>query len=151
MEEWKGQTAIIFGQVFRTRRAAKEAYQLFRAWNFGDYIDRQGNVVLSIVREELDRFTILMYPGERGVEAHANARIQAEFGERTEADVTKWIFWFVTYADYWKRPNMKAVIDNLPACPMVLLNCYFIQDGELQPIARRYLELSEVDPKNWAP
>src|SRR3972149_6707659 len=87
---------------------------------------------------------MLLYPGERGVTDHASAQIHAEFGERTNSLVTKFVFWFATYADYWNRPNMKAVIDNLPVCSRVLLNCYFIHNGELQPIARRFLELSKV-------
>ena len=144
VEECKGKPAITFGQVFRTRRAAKEAYQLLRAWNFGDYIDRHGNIALSIVREELDRFTILLYPGERGIAAHASDQVRAVFGDRTNPVLSKVVFWFVTYADYWNRPKMKAVVDNLPACSRVLLNCYFVQNGELQPVARRHLELSKI-------
>ncbi len=143
-EQWKGEPAIVFGQVFRTRRAAKEAYQLFRAWNFGDYIDRDGNIVLSIVREELNRFTILMYPGERGVDGFNSAQIQQEFGERTNSVVSKIVFYFATFADYWNRPNMEAIIDNLTVCPRVLLNCYFVRNGDIRPVARRYLELSKV-------
>ncbi len=144
VEDYRGVKTFVFGQVFRTQRAAKEAYQLFRAWNFGDYIDRNGNIILSVVREELDRFTLLLFPGERGVSDHADSMIAEEFGQETEAVVSRIIFWFATYADYWKRPNMKAIIEQLPTCSRVLLNCYFLQDGEPQPVAKRYLELSKI-------
>jgi hypothetical protein len=144
LEDYKGGTSIMFGQVFRTQRAAKQAYQLFRAWNFGDYIDRNGNITLSIVREELDRFTILLYPGERGATAHAQFIITQQHGERTDANVSKLFFWFVTHADYWKRSNLKKIMDCLPMCPRVLLNCFYLEDAEPQSVAKRYLELSKV-------
>jgi hypothetical protein len=142
--EHKGAQTILFGHLFRTQRAAKEAYQLFRAWNFGDYIDRNGNIVLTLVREECARFTILLYPGDRGVTAHAEHKVAEEHGDTTKAVVSKILFWFVTYADYWKRPDMKALMERLPDCSNVLLNCYFVQNGEPQSVAKRHLELSKI-------
>lgn len=143
-EEHKGEDTILFGQVFRTRRAAKQAYQLFRAWNFCDYIDRNGNIVLCTIREELDRFTIILFPGERGVTEYAASSVAERYGPKTKVVVSKIVFWFVTYADYWKRPNMKAIVERLPDCSRVLLNCYFMQDGEPKAVAKRHLELSKI-------
>ena len=103
---------------------------------------RETNIVLSIIREELDRFTILLFPGERGVTEYTEKKVAEEYGDNTKAVVSKMLFWFVTYTDYGNRPNVKAIVERLPTCSRVLLNCYFLKDGEPHGVAKRHLELS---------
>lgn len=50
-DEYKNEERIFFGQLFETKKAAKEAYKLFKDWNFGKYIDREDNIVIRIIRE----------------------------------------------------------------------------------------------------
>lgn len=150
----KGKERTHFGQFFRTKAAAADAFRMYRAWNFNRYIDTDGNIILRVIRDELDRYTILLYPGERGIQEHYQETVLREYGDKTSANVTRLFFFFYTHADYWKRAQLKKIVEALPRTSPIYLNCFFV-DGDIpKPVSARDLRLAKaelVDRKDVRP
>jgi hypothetical protein len=136
---------VTFGQVFRTKQAARAAYRLFRIWNRGRYHDRRGDIVLRIISEKLDRYTILLHPGPRGLDDWYEQAVKQIHGPKTDVCLQVLAFIFITYADYWNRPHMKRTVETLRDVHEVQLNCYYAVDQEPLPVARRFLTLSQIE------
>ena len=146
--EYKGKDMIFFGQLFETKKAAREAYQLFKSWNFDKYIDTEGNIVVRIVREDLDRYTILLLPGNRGVDKYWEERSEDDFGKRVSTSVSTIKYWFITHADYWGRPQMLSIIESLREPGSILLNAFYMKNGEVESAAKRHLVISNIVFRN---
>lgn len=142
--EYKDEERVFFGQLFETKKAAQEAYRLFRSWNFDKYIDTEGNIVIRIIREDLDRYTILLHPGERGVSEYWKNHVKVNHGDRVNANVSVINYWFITYADYWNRPQMLSIVESLQEPKPILLNAFYIKDGQIEAAAKRPLTVSNI-------
>lgn len=53
------------GLVYKYESAARDAYQMLKAWNYGRLKDEDGNINISIIREGEGKFSVIFYPGER--------------------------------------------------------------------------------------
>ncbi|MCB7129710.1 MAG: hypothetical protein J3T61_09265 [Candidatus Brocadiales bacterium] len=146
--KYNGKDRILFGQVFDTKKAAKDAYKMFRQWNFSNYIDRNQNIVLSIIKEEQYRYSIFLYPGERGVSKFLRARVKAIWGSRAVAETATLISFFPTFVDYSNNHKVNAVIESLNASTPILLNTFYIKGERVLPYAKKHLMLRKVRVKN---
>lgn len=142
--DYKNQERIFFGQIFETKKAAQEAYRLFKSWNFDKYIDTENNIVIRIVREDLDRYTILLHPGERGIKEYWQESVKSTYGKRVNARVSILYFWFITYADYWGKPKMLSIVESFKESKSILLNAFYVNDGQVEAIAKRHLVVSKI-------
>lgn len=134
----------VFGQVFRTKAAAQRAFELFLTWNFGKLEDKSGNIVLSITKEDMERYTFLLYPGERGVGESWKNTISEELGGEARPSVTLVIPWFFTHADYWGRAGMKKIMKGIPDGTPVSLNAFYVDNGVIVAVHKRPIKLSKV-------
>jgi hypothetical protein len=135
---------LIFGQVFRTKAAAREAYRMFRAWNFGRYSDDEGDICLDVVKEELARYTIVLHPGTRGVKEYYDRAAVEQFGSRTAAHVCLVVPFFPTYADYWTKPELREVVESLATTRELLLMTFWMDGTDVRAYAKRPLTISNV-------
>lgn len=135
---------LVFGQLFSTRTSACECFRLFRYWTFGKYNDTEGCIRLSAIREELDRYTILLDPGDRGLKEYYDDYVFDEHGDKVEARLMVMAAWFGTYADYWDRPESKRFVESLAKGDVVLLNAYHLEDDRPIAAAKKYIQLSQV-------
>jgi hypothetical protein len=145
IEDKEGQFRVVFGQLFTTKAMAKDAFRMFRSWNFGRYIDDVGNVHLRVIREELDRYTIILYPGERGVKEMHTKRVKSELGQLASCVVKDVRFFFYSHADYWNRKHMKDAIEKLSKAPSVLLNCFFLVNNKPVPVSQRTIQINRIE------
>lgn len=141
----EGKEKTYFGQVFKTKAAALEAFRLLRAWNFERYIDEEGNIILRVIRDELDRYTIMLYPGERGIRKYYDEVARREYGSKTLTNVTDLRFFFFTHADYWNRPQIKGIVEALPKTSPVYLNCFYFDGQVPKPVSARFLRLPKAE------
>jgi hypothetical protein len=99
-EPYQGKQRVGIGLLFEDLDCAKEAFAVFRSWNFGNFIDTAGNIRLSIVREGAHRYTVFLCPGERKAGAdRIDLQVKAKKGQNSQAHLRHLLRWTATCVD----------------------------------------------------
>jgi hypothetical protein len=141
-ESHQGKQRTGLGLLFEDRDCAKEAFGVLRAWNFGKFIDDDGNISLSIIREGNHRYTILLYPGERDLrERQIRTEVESRETGTHEAQVTRLFRWTSTCITCEDHPEKEEAIENLGTDQLVLINCLYATKDGVQAHSKRPLVL----------
>ena len=141
-EELKGKSLLGLGLLYEDFEYAKEAYNVLRSWNFGRFIDEEGNIQVSIIDEGDHRYSMFTYPGKRSQgEEQIKARVYAGHAENTAAFVSRLFQYTTTCANYSDRPEVEERLQDLKRLNTLLLNTYFCDGREIKPLAKRFFKL----------
>jgi uncharacterized protein YdhG (YjbR/CyaY superfamily) len=145
MENYQNKEYIVFGQAYKTKTAASEAFNLMRQWNYMDYIDRNQNIVLSIIDEGENRYTILLYPGKRGIEEFHDDLGKKTYGDNSETKVIVFKTFYPTFVDYSNCPEKIELMNRLKNEEEILLNTFYVKDNEPSKYSNRPIRLRKIN------
>jgi hypothetical protein len=144
VQEVKGKRVLALGFLYEEFKYAKEAYNVFRSWNLGRYIDEDGNIAVSIIDEGNHRYSIFTRPGNRSkAEEALRTSVLAKQPRNTAAVVKRLLYYTITCADYSDRPEVEEAIQTLKRLNTLLFNTHFCKGDEITPFAKRYFQLQK--------
>jgi hypothetical protein len=145
-EPYQGKQRVGMALLFEDRECAKEAFVVLRAWNFGNFIDTHGNILLSIVREGSHHYTVFLYPGKRKAgAAQIDREIKATKGPNHEAQIRHLLRWTSTCINCEGDPNKENFIESLHYDKVLLLNTMYATDTGVKAYSKRPIILKAFD------
>jgi len=118
--------------LFKTKNSAKDAFQMFKAWNQGKTIDSLENIVLSGVIEGNGKYSIFIYPGDRVKkldETINNAKLSLGEKDKVKLSVAKFYMQFCF--DYSNDELKTNCINSLPHVDELNFNVGYVENGEV--------------------
>lgn len=130
------------GLVYKYKSAAQHAYHMLHAWNYGKFIDDEGNIKASFVNEGGGRYSVLIYPGPR-VQSQVAAEMAAleRLGPKSEVDVRRMHFYIHCCLDYSDEEAKQRMVQSLPRVEYLFLNTFFVDGNQLKAFAKRPFRL----------
>ncbi len=144
-KSYQGKERTGLGLLFEDRDCAKEVFIVLRAWNFGNFIDDDGNISLSIIREGNHRYTFFLYPGMREfAERQIRAEVESREAGTHEAQVFRLFQWTCMSITCDDHPEKEEAIESLGTGQVVLLNCYHATRNGVEAYSKRPLVLKRL-------
>ncbi len=130
------------GFVYKYKSGAKHAYQMLRAWNYGKYVDDEGNIRVSIIREGQGRYVAIFYPGDRvQSQVEAEMKVRQKTGPHSEINVRTMRPFIWACLDYSKDVPKQEMVDTLIRMEYLLLKTFYIEDDKIKEYAKRPFRL----------
>lgn len=133
-----------FGQLFGTRTAARNAFDLYLQWTYGSLKADRTKIALSIIGEDLERYTFLLYPGERDVRQLWKNLLSEHLQGEADPTVHLLVPWFASFGDYWGKPQMKIVLQKISDGSPVLLQSFHVRGDKVEPARKHPITLTGV-------
>jgi hypothetical protein len=133
---------IGLGIVYKYRSTAKDAFQMFKAWNYDQYIDLDANIRISIILEGNGRYSILIYPGERfKSQLLAKERTQESVGQNSHINVITMRYYIHLCLDYSNDKLKQKMIESLSFMEYLQFNIVHIKNDKLLNYSKRNFKL----------
>lgn len=134
--------------IYKYKETAKEAFQMFREWNYGKIIDKHSNITLSAISEGDDKYSILIYPGDR-IKSINNTKffIEDNAGKNSKANIKVVKFYIQLCFDYKNEVLKKKCIQSLPYIKELILNVGYIKNGEIESYSKTGFRLQQFSLK----
>jgi hypothetical protein len=123
--------------LFKTKESAKDAFQMFKAWNQGKTIDSIENIVLSAVIEGDGKYSLFLYPGDRFKKLNETKEsVKKKMGDKDNVNLSVAKFYMQFCFDYRNDELKTKCIESLPHVDELNLNVGYIQSGEVMPYSK---------------
>ncbi len=144
LEKLNGKLIPGLGIVFETRNEAKEVYKIIRSWNYGAYIDSEGNINITIVKESDTKYSIFVYPGDRPRrQLEIEDELKKTLKPNSEVEIAWAKIWIQNCADYADKPKLLSLVKSLNDCKTLLLNTVFVKNNEMVGYAKTSFQLKK--------
>jgi hypothetical protein len=133
---------IELGIVYKYENAARQAYHMFRTWNYGRFVDDDGNIDVCVVIEGDGRYSLIVRPGRRlrSLLAAEDA-VASGVGGKAEVEVCSAHYFMCFSLDYRNDPEKQQMMEGLQRIQYLRLNTYFIEDDHLKAFSKRRFRL----------
>ncbi len=144
--DYRGKEYPLLGVLYEKKDLAQLAYHTFRAWNMGGVIDRDRNIVVSIVSEGHSRYSIFLYPGERSsIKKQAQVEIENKLPNKSEVKICLEAKpYFFNPAQYSERPKVEELVRSLKCSPVLLLYTMYLDSQSIVCFNKRPLQLKSI-------
>lgn len=128
--------------IYKYKETAKDAFNLLKAWNYGKIIDHHANITLSAVREENDRYSVYVYPGDR-IDSLTDTKkiVEESEGPNAAADLIVLKFYLQFCFDYSADELKKKCIESLPYVKELILNVAYVENDKVVMYSKTGLRL----------
>lgn len=132
--------------IFERKYDAKEAYSIFKSWNYDKFIDAENNINITFVDEGKNKYSVFIYPGERKVrEKQLLESLKKNYPENSKFVINKKVFiWIQNCADYSKNPKMIELIENIKKSREIILNTTYVVNNEIKSYTKKGINIKMI-------
>jgi hypothetical protein len=135
--------------IFKYKNAAKDAFSMLKAWNYGKVVDTSENITFRAVREGGGRYSVFVYPGDRSDSLKYSENLAKEnLGAQSHINVRVAKFFMQFCFDYSDDTLKTKCIESMPHVSELLLNVGYLEDGEIKSYSKRGFRLKNFTLKN---
>ncbi len=145
-EKNNGKMTPGFSILYERKYDAKYAYNILKSWNYGKYIDTQGNISVNFIDESENKFSVFLYPGERKQrEEEIKATLKEKFPANSELNLKNRMFISIqNCGDYSDRPEMIEAFKLIRKTGKVLINTCYVVDNKIKSYAKRKFVIEKI-------
>lgn len=135
--------------IFKYKHVAKDAYNMFKAWNYGKVIDASENIAFRAVREEKGKYSVFVYPGDR-IESleYSEAVAKEKLGEKSDVKVNVAKYFMQFCFDYEIGSLREKCIESMPHVSELNLNIGYIENNDIEMYSKRGFRLKNFSLKD---
>lgn len=132
--------------LYERKDNAKTVYSILRTWNYNKYKDHSANIVISIIDEGENKYSLFIYPGERKLmEEYIRDYHSESSSSRSVFNIERKIFsWVHNCADYSNRPEMLLAMNTIRNNGEILVNTAYLKDEEVESYAKKCIHVKDV-------
>ncbi|WP_233008026.1 hypothetical protein [Rheinheimera faecalis] len=128
--------------IFKYKDVAKEAYDMFKAWNYGKVIDASENIAFRAIREGDGKYSVFVYPGDRTESLQYSESLAKEIhGPSSHINVIVAKFYMQFCFDYSSDELKTKCIESMPYISELLFNVGYVEAGEVKTYSKRGFRL----------
>lgn len=145
-DDGKTYAGLGLGLVYKYKDAARDAFQMLKTWNYGKYIDNDGNIQLSLIREGNGRYGLVIYPGER-----IRSQIEVEMGMKKKTGPKsliniKTLRYFIHLClDYSNDKQKQKMVETVPFLEALNLNTAYLKDDQIVTYSKQNFRLKKFN------
>lgn len=137
--------------IFKYKDVAKDAFNMFKAWNYGKVIDASENITFRAIREEGGKYSVFVYPGDRLDSLKCSESLAKDkLGSNSHIKVSVAKFYMQFCFDYSGDELKTKCIESMPHVSELLLNVGYIEGGEIKAYSKRGFRLKNFTLKGRA-
>jgi hypothetical protein len=135
--------------VFKYKQVAKDAFNMFKAWNYEKIIDASENISFRGVREGKGIYSVFVFPGDRlDSLKYSESMAKDRFGSKSHIKVNAAKFYMQFCFDY-SNDNLKLkCIESIPHVSEFNLNVGYVEDGDIKMYSKKGFRLKKFSLKN---
>lgn len=130
--------------LFKTKDIARDAFQMFKAWNQGKTIDLLENIVLSAVIEGDGKYSLFLYPGKRFEKLDKTKEYaKQKMGDKDRVNLSVAKFYMQFCFDYSNDELKTKCIESLSHVNELNFNVGYVKNCEAIPYSKVGLRLKK--------
>ncbi len=138
-----------FGIIFKYKETAKEAFSMFKAWNYGKVIDASENIAFRAIVEGDDKYSVFVFPGDRIDSLHHSESLAKDtYGTASCVALSVVKFHMQFCFDYSNEELKMKCIESMPHISELILNIGYIENDEIKFYSKRGFRLRNFTLKD---
>lgn len=128
--------------IFKYKETAKEAFSMFKAWNYGKVIDASENIAFRAISEGDCKYSIFVFPGDRiGSLRHSESLAKNTYGTASCVTLSVVKFHMQFCFDYSNEELKMKCINSMPHVSELILNVGYIENNGIKFYSKRGFRL----------